>query len=372
MSVNANSDINIKCIKPLIKPYVLINNTNKKINITLNDYIKINNLVYNTRNEINNLVNNSVNNTLNNTLNNHRFILIVGPCSIHDPMATIEYANKLKKLSDKVSDKILIVMRTYLEKPRTNVGWKGIINDPYLDNTFNMNEGLAIARELLLKINLIGLPVAIEYLDTISPQYLSDLISWGSIGARTVESQLHRQLASGLSCPIGFKNDTNGDIQSCINAIKAASSEHAFLGIDNSGMPKIINTKGNKNCHIILRGGKNLPNYYITDVIKTKKELSKDNNLSTKILIDCSHGNSQKQYKKQLDIINYYIDHDINNYRNCILGFMIESNLEEGNQQLIDNIANIANLKYGQSITDACIGWNDTELIITKLYKSLK
>ena len=260
-------------------------------------------------------------------------------------------------------------MRTYLEKPRTNVGWKGIINDPYLDNTFNMNEGLAIARELLLKINLIGLPVAIEYLDTISPQYLSDLISWGSIGARTVESQLHRQLASGLSCPIGFKNDTNGDIQSCINAIKAASSEHAFLGIDNSGMPKIINTKGNKNCHIILRGGKNLPNYYITDVIKTKKELSKDNNLSTKILIDCSHGNSQKQYKKQLDIINYYIDHDINNYRNYILGFMIESNLEEGNQQLIDNIDN---LKYGQSITDACIGWNDTELIITKLYKSLK
>jgi 3-deoxy-7-phosphoheptulonate synthase len=289
----------------------------------------------------------------------------VGPCSIHDPKAAIEYAKKLKNLESSLSSELKIVMRVYFEKPRTTVGWKGLINDPNLDDSYDVNKGLREARKILLNINEIGLPAATEYLDIITPQYISDLISWGAIGARTTESQVHRELASGLSCPVGFKNSTNGSIQVAIDAIGSASQPHIFLSITKEGKSAIFNSSGNKDCHVILRGGK-IPNFESKFIKETSSILAKSGN-STSLMVDMSHGNSQKQFKKQL-LVNKDIADQIASGERSIFGVMIESHLVEGNQ----SIGPKESLTYGQSITDACVSWEDTEVMLKLLSSAVK
>ena len=289
-----------------------------------------------------------------------RLLLIVGPCSIHDVNSAHEYAKKLLEIKKKVEKNILIIMRVYFEKPRTVIGWKGLINDPNLDNSFDINKGIKIARKLLIDLAESGMPAGHEYLDLISPQYISDVISWGAIGARTTESQSHRELASGLSCPVGFKNGTNGSIQIAIDAIKAASKAHNFLSVTKEGKSAIFSTKGNRDCHIILRGGKKI-NYQQEDVTSVSDLLVK-NKLSNNIMIDASHANSQKDHTKQRIVIQDISD-QISKGNNSICGVMLESNLIEGRQ----DIGKKDDLVYGQSITDACIGWNETEELIEML-----
>jgi 3-deoxy-7-phosphoheptulonate synthase len=292
----------------------------------------------------------------------NRLLVIVGPCSIHDINSALEYAKKLKELSKKINNTIILVMRTYFEKPRTTIGWKGLINDPDLNYSYNINKGLAMARQLLIDINELGIPTSLEFLDTISPQYISDLISWGAIGARTTESQLHRELVSGLSMPIGFKNSTEGNINIIIEAIKSSLVSHKFLGINSDGIASIIKTKGNPYTHPILRGGNNGPNYKENYIITLEKLLI-ENNLNTNIMIDCSHGNSNKCYKEQINVINYLIDYIKSG--NKLMGLMIESNLKSGNQKLTNN------LEYGISITDECIDWPTTVMLLQKLNLAL-
>ena len=294
-----------------------------------------------------------------------RLVVVVGPCSIHDPKAAIEYAKKLKNLESSLSSELKIVMRVYFEKPRTTVGWKGLINDPNLDDSYDVNKGLREARKILLDINEIGLPAATEYLDIITPQYISDLISWGAIGARTTESQVHRELASGLSCPVGFKNSTNGSIQVAIDAIGSASQPHIFLSITKEGKSAIFNSSGNKDCHVILRGGK-IPNFKNKFIKETSSILAKSGN-PTSIMVDMSHGNSQKQFKKQL-LVNKDIADQIASGERSIFGVMIESHLVEGNQ----SIGPKESLTYGQSITDACVSWEDTEIMLKLLSSAVK
>ena len=294
-----------------------------------------------------------------------RLVVVVGPCSIHDPKAAIEYAKKLKNLESSLSSELKIVMRVYFEKPRTTVGWKGLINDPNLDDSYDVNKGLREARKILLDINEIGLPAATEYLDIITPQYISDLISWGAIGARTTESQVHRELASGLSCPVGFKNSTNGSIQVAIDAIGSASQPHIFLSITKEGKSAIFNSSGNKDCHVILRGGK-IPNFESKFIKETSSILSKSGN-PTSLMVDMSHGNSQKQFKKQL-LVNKDIADQIASGEKSIFGVMIESHLVEGNQ----SIGPKESLTYGQSITDACVSWEDTEIMLKLLSSAVK
>jgi 3-deoxy-7-phosphoheptulonate synthase len=294
-----------------------------------------------------------------------RLVVVVGPCSIHDPKAAIEYAKKLKNLESSLSSELKIVMRVYFEKPRTTVGWKGLINDPNLDDSYDVNKGLREARKILLNINEIGLPAATEYLDIITPQYISDLISWGAIGARTTESQVHRELASGLSCPVGFKNSTNGSIQVAIDAIGSASQPHIFLSITKEGKSAIFNSSGNKDCHVILRGGK-IPNFESKFIKETSSILAKSGN-STSLMVDMSHGNSQKQFKKQL-LVNKDIANQIASGERSIFGVMIESHLVEGNQ----SIGPKESLTYGQSITDACVSWEDTEVMLKLLSSAVK
>ena len=294
-----------------------------------------------------------------------RLVVVVGPCSIHDPKAAIEYAKKLKNLESSLSSELKIVMRVYFEKPRTTVGWKGLINDPNLDDSYDVNKGLREARKILLDINEIGLPAATEYLDIITPQYISDLISWGAIGARTTESQVHRELASGLSCPVGFKNSTNGSIQVAIDAIGSASQPHIFLSITKEGKSAIFNSSGNKDCHVILRGGK-IPNFESKFIKETSSILAKSEN-STSLMVDMSHGNSQKQFKKQL-LVNKDIADQIASGERSIFGVMIESHLVEGNQ----SIGPKESLTYGQSITDACVSWEDTEIMLKLLSSAVK
>ena len=289
-----------------------------------------------------------------------RLVVVVGPCSIHDPESALEYAKRLKSLEAKHSNQLKIVMRVYFEKPRTTIGWKGLINDPNLDNSYDVNLGLRKARKVLLDINNLGLPAGTEFLDMITPQYLADLISWGAIGARTTESQIHRELASGLSCPVGFKNSTNGSIQVAIDAIGSASNSHIFLSITKEGKSAIFNSSGNEDCHVILRGGSDT-NYESSFVESTSKELEAAKK-SKNVMIDMSHGNSKKQFKRQL-IVNKDISDQISSGEDRIFGVMIESNLEEGNQK----IGPLEEIKYGQSITDACVGWNDTEIMINHL-----
>ena len=294
-----------------------------------------------------------------------RLMLVVGPCSIHDPIAALDYAKRLRDLSRKVDDKIFIIMRVYFEKPRTTTGWKGLINDPYLNDSFNISDGLEISRQLLLQILDLDVPTATEALDPISPQYLHDLISWSAVGARTTESQTHREMASGLSSAVGFKNGTDGGIQIAIDAIKAASKKHNFLSVTKEGKSAIFSTTGNKDCHIILRGGKST-NYQSKDVSIVSDALIK-NDLPVNIMIDASHANSQKDHTKQSLVVRDIADQIINN-NESICGVMLESNLVAGRQ----DIAKPADLTYGQSITDACIGWDETEELIMMLNDAIE
>lgn len=283
-----------------------------------------------------------------------RLLVIMGPCSIHDPTAALEYARRLKVQRDRYAGTLEIVMRVYFEKPRTTVGWKGLINDPYLDESYRIDEGLRIARQLLLEINRLGMPAGSEFLDVISPQYIGDLISWGAIGARTTESQVHRELSSGLSAPIGFKNGTDGNIRIASDAIQAAARPHHFLSVHKNGQVAIVETKGNKDCHVILRGGKT-PNYDEAHVAAACKELEAAR-LPGALMVDCSHANSSKQHEKQVDVARD-IAGQIARGGKHIFGVMVESHLQPGAQKFSPGKDDPGKLAYGQSITDACIGW---------------
>lgn len=296
-----------------------------------------------------------------------RLMVVVGPCSIHDTEAAIEYAKKLAELSRKVDDQLLLIMRVYFEKPRTTVGWKGLINDPDMDGTHLISKGLGIARSLLSRMTALQVPVANEMLDPITPEYVADLISWGAIGARTTESQTHRELASGLSFPIGFKNGTDGNLQIAIDAMKASMHSHSFLGINREGRTSIIQTSGNPDVHIVLRGGSRKVNYHPEDIVHTEEHLNKNGLLST-IMVDCSHGNSNKDYQKQPEVLECVVDQILAG-NSSISGVMIESYLEAGNQKIPSDISH---LKYGVSITDACIDWVTTEKILFKAHKKLQ
>ena len=296
----------------------------------------------------------------------NRLLVIVGPCSIHDYKAAIEYANKLKELSDQVSSKIFIIMRVYFEKPRTTIGWKGLINDPNLDGTADIQKGILIARKLLLELTNIGLPCGTEALDPVMPQYLGDVISWTAIGARTSESQTHREMSSGLSTPIGFKNGTDGNLETAVNAILSASKPHSFLGIDSNGQVAVTKTKGNDSTHLVLRGGSNGPNYFQENINESKKILKKVS-LSPNLIIDCSHANSNKNYKLQSEVFEYCLNLKLSG-ESAIKGLMLESNLVEGNQSLGDSSADLV---FGKSITDSCINWDTTSQIIKNAFKNL-
>ena len=288
---------------------------------------------------------------------NDRLLVVIGPCSIHDPAAALDYARQLKVQREKYADTLEIVMRVYFEKPRTTVGWKGLINDPYLDETFRIDEGLRIARQLLIEINRLGLPAGSEFLDVISPQYLGDLISWGAIGARTTESQVHRELASGLSAPIGFKNGTDGNIKIATDAIQAAAGGHHFLSVHKNGQVAIVQTNGNPDCHVILRGGK-APNYDALSVAAACQDLAKAK-LPATLMVDCSHANSSKQHEKQLDVARD-IGSQIAGGSTCVFGVMVESHLHAGAQKFTAGQDDASKLEYGKSITDACLGWDDS------------
>ncbi len=287
-----------------------------------------------------------------------RLLVVIGPCSIHDPAAALEYARKLREQREKYRDTLEIVMRVYFEKPRTTVGWKGLINDPYLDETFRIDEGLRIARQLLIEINRLGLPAGSEFLDVISPQYLGDLISWGAIGARTTESQVHRELASGLSAPIGFKNGTDGNIRIATDAIQAAAGGHHFLSVHKSGQVAIVQTNGNSQCHVILRGGKT-PNYDAASVAAACRDLVAAR-LPATLMVDCSHANSSKQHERQLDVAKD-VAQQIAGGSTSVFGVMVESHLQAGAQKFTPGKDDAGTLQYGKSITDACLGW-DTSL----------
>lgn len=296
-----------------------------------------------------------------------RLLVIVGPCSIHDPKAAVEYAEKLVDLRRQFADDLEIIMRVYFEKPRTTIGWKGLINDPDLDCSYHINHGLRVARELLLDINELGVPAGTEYLDMITPQYIADLISWGAIGARTTESQVHRELASGLSCPVGFKNGTDGNVKIAIDAINAASHEHVFLSVTKGGHSAIVVTGGNEDCHVILRGGKTT-NYDEESVSECCEKLQAAR-LRPSVMIDASHSNSHKKHKEQLTVVQD-ICRQISSGSYHIMGVMLESNLVEGNQPLVKGKEQ--ELVYGQSITDACLGWDDTVKAIESLAHAVK
>ena len=307
--------------------------------------------VFETRGQIVNILNGS----------DDRLIVVVGPCSIHDPIAAREYSGLLKEAITELSSDLMIVMRVYFEKPRTTVGWKGLINDPYFDESFRISDGLRIARRLLLDLAEMGVPAGTEYLDMISPQYVSDLVSWGAIGARTTESQVHRQLASGLSCPVGFKNGTSGNVQIAIDAILSASHPHTFLGTSETGQSAILLTAGNPDCHIILRGGRQVTNYDAASVASTAEQMEKTG-IRPRIMIDCSHANSGKDHRKQGSVCRA-VSEQVTSGERRIMGVMIESNLVAGAQTLVNGKA----LVYGQSITDACIDWPETHSLLREL-----
>ncbi|MBB1315383.1 MULTISPECIES: 3-deoxy-7-phosphoheptulonate synthase [Aliivibrio] len=295
----------------------------------------------------------------------HRLLIVCGPCSIHDIDAAKEYAKRLKAISEELSDQLFIVMRVYFEKPRTTVGWKGLINDPHLDGSFDIEGGLHTARQLLVDLSEIGIPLATEALDPISPQYIGDTFSWAAIGARTTESQTHREMASGLSVPVGFKNGTDGSLSTSINAMQAAASGHRFMGINSEGQVALLTTQGNPNGHVILRGGKQT-NYDSVSVAECEDELSKSN-LDAALMIDCSHANSRKDYRRQPLVAEDAI-HQIREGNKSIIGLMIESHLNEGNQP---SDIPLAEMKYGVSITDACINWASTEALLRHTHEEL-
>lgn len=342
-----NDDIRITEIKELLPPIALLEKYPALDAVA--------DLVFNTRATIHNILSHQ----------DDRLLVVIGPCSIHDIKAALEYAQRLIKQRALYRDELEIVMRVYFEKPRTTVGWKGLINDPYLNHSFDINDGLRLARKLLLDINTLGMPAAGEFLDMISPQYLADLMSWGAIGARTTESQVHRELASGLSCPVGFKNGTDGDIKIALDAVKAASASHNFLSVTKFGHSAIVTTGGNPDCHVILRGGKE-PNYSQGHVQKVKAALEQAG-LPASVMIDCSHANSHKQFKEQLTVCED-IAGQLKMGETAITGVMVESHLIEGAQNLQEG----QGLVYGQSVTDGCIGWSDTEMLLAKLAEAVK
>ena len=294
-----------------------------------------------------------------------RLLLVVGPCSIHNPREAIDYAERLKSLSESVNDKLFIVMRAYFEKPRSTVGWKGLINDPHLDDSFKIAEGLAMARKLLLEISKLGLPLANEALDPITPQYLQELFSWTAIGARTSESQTHREMASGLSCPVGFKNGTDGSLDVALNPLQSVKSPPRFLGISPDGKVSIVTTKGNAHAHVVLRGGTNGPNYYPENIAVCEEELESIG-ATQAIMVDCSHANSNKDHTKQGSVLEAVAE-QISVGNKSIRGVMLESNLKPGNQKVDSS----QELQYGGSITDACIGWEETERLLKDFHKAL-
>ncbi len=298
-----------------------------------------------------------------------RLLVVIGPCSIHDPTAAIEYARRLRAEREKHADTLEIVMRVYFEKPRTTVGWKGLINDHYLDESYRIDEGLRIARQLLLEINRLGVPAGSEFLDVISPQYIGDLIAWGAIGARTTESQVHRELASGLSAPIGFKNGTDGNIKIATDAIQAAARGHHFLSVHKNGQVAIVETRGNEDCHVILRGGK-APNYDAQSVAAACADLAKAK-LPQRLMVDCSHANSSKQHLRQLDVARD-IAGQLREGSNSIFGVMVESHLNDGAQKFTPGQDDPAQLAYGKSITDACLGWDDSLAVLDVLSAAVK
>ncbi len=346
MSYPKTDDIHVKSFEPLICP----ENLRKEIPNSLEIIEKISEY----REHIRNIMGGS----------DKRLLVIVGPCSIHDPNAGLEYARKLKALAEKVSEKIFVVMRVYFEKPRTTVGWKGLINDPHLDGSIDIERGLFLARKMLSDIAYIGLPSATEFLDPIVPHYLADLVSWVAIGARTTESQTHRELASGLSMPVGFKNATDGSLEVASNAMISAQSQHGFLGIDKSGRTAIVKTAGNPDVHIILRGGVQGSNYDKESLLKAQSLLGDDSNKRL-IMVDCSHGNSNKDYRQQPEVFHHLIEQFRADHHH-IMGMMLESFLVEGNQKI-----NTSHMTYGQSVTDACISFSQTESLLLEAAEKL-
>ncbi|GAC1339568.1 MAG: 3-deoxy-7-phosphoheptulonate synthase AroG [Myxococcales bacterium] len=294
-----------------------------------------------------------------------RLLVVIGPCSIHDPRSALEYARRLAAEAARLSEDLLVVMRVYFEKPRTTVGWKGLINDPRLDGSFEINEGLRLARGLLAQITALGLPCGTEFLDTITPQYTADLIAWGAIGARTTESQIHRELASGLSSPVGFKNGTDGNVRIAVEAIRSATSPHAFLSVTKSGRSAIVTTNGNEDCHVILRGGR-APNYDAASVDAACKELAQAG-LPERVMIDCSHANSRKQHRLQIEVARE-VSAQVAGGEARILGLMVESHLHEGKQDLVQGVP----LQYGRSITDACLGWEESVAVLEGLARAAR
>jgi 3-deoxy-7-phosphoheptulonate synthase len=343
----ATDDVRIIEIKALIKPSQIIEKLKESAGSTEN--------ILATRAAIHRVLHGE----------DDRLLVVVGPCSIHDTKAGLEYARRLLAIRKHLSDELLIVMRVYFEKPRTTVGWKGLINDPYLDGSYDINLGLEKARQFLLDVNELGMPAGMEFLDTITPQYTADLVSWGAIGARTTESQVHRELASGLSCPVGFKNGTDGGVGVAIDAIKTASSPHRFLSVTKEGESAIIVTSGNDDCHIILRGGKT-PNYAASDINTVSQQLEAAG-LQAKIMVDCSHANSQKKYEQQMNVADDIAMQMINGDKR-IAGVMLESHLKAGKQSHTPG----CELVYGQSITDACLGWEDTERVLKQLAEAVR
>ncbi|NQY63293.1 MAG: 3-deoxy-7-phosphoheptulonate synthase AroG [Alteromonadaceae bacterium] len=335
-------DIRINKIKDLLPPIALLERFPSTVNASKS--------VFEGREAIHNIFHD----------NDDRLLVVIGPCSIHDPKAAIEYGQRLVALRKKYKGTLEIVMRVYFEKPRTTVGWKGLINDPYMDNSFQLNDGLRIGRKLLLDLNDMGLPTAGEFLDMITPQYMADFMCWGAIGARTTESQVHRELASGLSCPVGFKNGTDGTIKVAIDAIGSAAAPHHFLSVTKFGHSAIVETTGNEDCHIILRGGKTTN--FDAESVKTISEQLTKVGLKDKIMIDFSHANSSKKFENQM-LVCKDVCQQISGGNHAIFGVMVESHLVEGRQDLVDGDVKV----YGQSITDACIGWQDTETLLAEL-----
>lgn len=343
----STSNVRIKAIDPIDPPRILF------MDYPISE--RVASLVEITRNTIGQILHQQ----------DDRLLVIVGPCSVHDTESAMEYAGRLAKVRAEHLQDLEIVMRVYFEKPRSTVGWKGLINDPDLDQSFKVNKGLRLARELLLEVNQLGLPAGTEFLDAVTGQYYADLISWGAIGARTTESQVHRELASGLSCPVGFKNATNGDLGIAIDAVVAARSPHIFLSPTEIGQTAMFTTAGNQDTHIILRGGKQ-PNYGEKDISSAQRELS-SRSLDTGLMIDFSHANSLKQFERQM-LVGSDVTQQIANGNTSIVGCMIESHLVEGNQ----SIKSGTNLNYGQSITDACLGWEDTERLLAELAEGVR
>lgn len=343
----ATDDVRVVEIKPLIKPAALLCRLQETPKTTQN--------ILRTRQAIHQILHKG----------DDRLLVIVGPCSIHDTEAGMEYAKRLLAVRERLGHELLIVMRVYFEKPRTTVGWKGLINDPHLDGTYDINVGLEKARQFLLDVNEIGMPAGTEFLDMITPQYTADLVSWGAIGARTTESQVHRELASGLSCPVGFKNGTDGSAKVAIDAIKTAASPHHFLSVTKEGESAIIATTGNDDCHVILRGGKQ-PNYDADSVAQVAAQLA-EGGLAPVMMIDCSHGNSQKQYLNQMKVVED-VAQQVSSGESRIVGVMLESHLQAGRQDHSPGCT----LQYGQSITDACLGWEDSVVVLEKLAAAVK